>query len=176
MAASEHQDPEFPHHAFADVLQANAAYAADFHRSLATGTAQQGLAVITCVDSRIDPLGVLGMKPGDAKILRNAGARVSDDVLRTLTLVTHLLGVHRVLLMPHTDCAMAESTEADLHGQILQASGVDTRSVEFRTQSDQIAALHTDLARIRSFPLLRAGTVAGGAIYDVASGRLQPIG
>ncbi len=63
------------------------------------------------MDSRIDPLGVLGMKPGDAKILRNAGARVTDDVLRTLVLACYLLDVNRVLVMPHTRCAMTAGEE-----------------------------------------------------------------
>ncbi len=79
---------------------------------------RRSLAVITCMDSRIDPLNVLGMKPGDVKILRNAGARVTDDVLRTLVLATYLLGVRRVLVMPHTDCKMASGEEADVHQSI----------------------------------------------------------
>ncbi len=89
------------------------------------------------MDSRIDPLNVLGMKPGDVKILRNAGARVTDDVLRTLVLATYLLGVARVLVMPHTDCKMASGEEADVHQSILEKSGIDTRSVEIRTVTDQ---------------------------------------
>ena len=80
-----------------------------------TGKAARGLGVVTCMDSRIDPLGLLGLKPGDAKILRNAGARVTDDVLRTLVLAVYLLGVERVLVMPHTDCGMSKVTDADVH-------------------------------------------------------------
>ncbi|HEY4899106.1 MAG TPA: carbonic anhydrase, partial [Candidatus Nanopelagicaceae bacterium] len=89
---------------FEDVLGANQSFAERFTSADLTGTALKGLAIVTCMDSRIDPLQIVGMHPGDAKILRNAGARVTDDVLRTLVLATYLLGVYRVLVMPHTAC------------------------------------------------------------------------
>ncbi len=78
---------------FADILVGNERYASNFNESELTGVAREGLAVVTCMDSRIDPLALLGMLPGDVKILRNAGARVTEDVLRTLVLANHLLGV-----------------------------------------------------------------------------------
>jgi len=124
------------------------------------------------MDSRIDPLRVVGMKPGDAKILRNAGARVTEDVLRTLVLATHLLNVERILVMPHTDCRMARGTETEVHAAIQEISGIDTRSIQIRTVSDQVAALEIDVLRIRSFPFLPKGIEVVGAIYDVKSGKL----
>lgn len=163
----------FPDDAFLDVVAANAAYAHEFEDAHLTGKAARGLAIVTCMDSRIDPLAITGMRPGDVKIIRNAGARVTDDVLRTLVLASHLLNVHRVLVMPHTDCRMASGTEAEMHAAILESSGVDTRSIEIRTVRDQRAALTTDLQRIRSFPLLPTELVAAGAIYDTATGRLE---
>lgn len=165
----------FPLQDFADVLDANEVYSRDYAASDLTGWAQRGLAVITCMDSRIDPLRVLGMAPGDVKILRNAGARVTEDVLRTLVLATYLLGVTRVLIMPHTDCKMASGEEADVHMQIKEQSGVDTRSIEIRTVTDQRSALVTDVVRVRAFPLLPPDLVVAGAILDVATGRLQPM-
>jgi len=115
------------------------------------------------------------MRPGDAKILRNAGARVTDDVLRTLMLATYLLGVNRILVMPHTDCRMAKVTEAEIHSTIADQFGVDTRSMEFRTDSDQVGALRKDVTRIRSFPLIPSDVAVGGAIYSVTTGKLEPI-
>ena len=165
----------FPREAFADVLEANEAYAAQFSASELSGWAVRELAVVTCMDSRIDPLNVLGMKPGDVKILRNAGARVTEDVLRTLVLATYLLGVTRVLVMPHTDCKMASGEEADVHQQIAEKYGIDTRSIEIRTVTDPLSALITDVVRVRAFPLLPPGLVVGGALLDVSSGRLQPL-
>ena len=75
---------EFPHDAFVDVLDANTRYSSTFRHSELSGTAREGLAIVTCIDSRIEPLSITGMHPGDVKIIRNAGARVTDDVLRTL--------------------------------------------------------------------------------------------
>jgi carbonic anhydrase len=160
---------------FADVLEANAGYASDFSASALTGWANRGLAVVTCMDSRIDPLSVLGMQPGDVKILRNAGARVTEDVLRTLVLATYLLGVTRVLIMPHTDCKMASATEDEIHALIADKFGMDTRSLEIRTVTDQSAALATDVIRVRSYPFLPPEVVVGGALFDVRTGRLEPI-
>ena len=134
----------FPKDQFADILFSNTQFVNDFQHSDLTGTARKGLAIVTCMDSRISPLAVVGMQAGDAKILRNAGARVTDDVLRTLVLASYLLGVNRVLVMPHTDCRMASADEATIHATIQDQFGVDTRSLEFRTVSDQRAALEID--------------------------------
>lgn len=160
---------------FEEILAANEEFAKAFKSSDLTGRAAEGLAIVTCMDSRIDPLRVVGMKSGDAKILRNAGARVTEDVLRTLVLATHLLNVSRVLVMPHTDCRMASGTEAQVHEAIQKSSGIDTRSIEIRTVTDQKAALETDVLRIKSFPFLPKALEVMGVIYDVKSGKLQRI-
>jgi carbonic anhydrase len=165
----------FPFDSFADIFSANETFVEGFQHSELTGTARKGLAIVTCMDSRISPLAVVGMQAGDAKILRNAGARVTDDVLRTLVLASYLLGVNRVLVMPHTDCRMARDDEATIHATIEEQFGVDTRSLEFKTVSDQRAALKLDISRIRAYPLLRSGVVVRGAIYDVTTGRLSPV-
>ena len=157
---------------FSEIFAANEQFTQSFQASDLTGRAAKGLAIITCMDSRIDPLRVVGMKPGDAKILRNAGARVTEDVLRTLVLATHLLNVERILVMPHTDCRMASGTESEVHAAIQEISGIDTRSIEIRTVSDQVAALEIDVLRIRSFPFLPKGIEVVGAIYNVKSGKL----
>jgi carbonic anhydrase len=115
------------------------------------------------------------MKAGDAKILRNAGARVTEDVLRTLILATTLLNVNRVLVMPHTDCRMASGDEEQIHSAIFEKSGIDTRGIEIKTVTDQLAALKSDLLKIEQFPLLPRGVITLGAIYDVKSGELTKI-
>jgi carbonic anhydrase len=160
---------------FADLFDANSEFVKSFKSQELTGEARKGLAIITCMDSRIDPLRIVGMQPGDAKILRNAGARVTEDVLRTLVLATYLLNVNRVLVMPHTDCRMASGTEDEIHAAIKERSGVDTRGIEIRTVKDQVAALNADLVRIKSFPLLPKELSITGAIYDVKSGKLNQI-
>lgn len=174
LSKSAHRGP-FPTGVFADVLAANEQYVRTFQHQNLTGRAARGLAVVTCMDSRISPLDILGMAPGDVKILRNAGARVTEDVLRTLVLAVYLLGVNRVLVMPHTQCKMASGTEEEIHARIADTYGVDTRSIEIRTVSDQEEALATDIQRVRSFPLLPGDLVVAGAIYDVSTGRIRPV-
>jgi carbonic anhydrase len=161
--------------AFDDLLAGNAEYAATFTHAGLSASAARGLAIVTCMDARVAPLAVLGLGPGDAKVLRNAGARVTEDVLRTLVLAVYLLGVNRVLVMPHTDCRMASATEDEMHALIDAQFGIDTRSLEFRTVKDQVAALEQDLVRIRSYPLLPKDLPVGGAIYEVTTGVLGPI-
>ena len=160
---------------FSDLLAANEEFVTNFKSEHLGGAARKGLAIVTCMDSRIDPLRIVGMHAGDAKILRNAGARVTEDVLRTLILATHLLNVERILVMPHTDCRMASGTEEEIHAAILESSGVDTRSIEIRTVRDQLAALEKDITRIETYPFLKKGITVMGAIYDVKSGKLSPI-
>lgn len=179
-AMAMNTDPKFdpdagPWSAFADVRQANEQFAASHVDRNLTGHAARGLAIVTCMDSRIQPLRVVGMGEGDAKILRNAGARVTEDIIRTLVLATYLLGVTRILVMPHTNCKMASGDEDDIHAIIQQEYGVDTRSLEFRTVTDQVEALRKDVTRLRSFPLLRDGVTIVGGIYDVRSGLLTPV-
>jgi len=159
---------------FSDVLTANEAYAASFQLAELEGNAAKGLAVLTCMDSRIDPLGMLGLVPGDAKILRNAGARVTDDVLRTLVLAVYLLTVERIMVVAHTGCAMAGGGEDRVHHAIEAAGGPDTRSISFLTTDDQEASLRTDVQRVRSWPYL-GNVVVGGFIYDLKTGRLRPV-
>jgi carbonic anhydrase len=157
---------------FDDVLAGNRRFVESYHETGMSGRAAKHLALITCMDSRIDPLAVLGMEAGDMKILRNAGARVTDDVLRTLVLATYLLEVDRVIVMPHTDCRMAKSTETQVHQTILDTSGVDTRSLEFRTIDDPLRTLEADVQRIRSFPFIPDHVAVAGAMYDVVTGEL----
>lgn len=159
---------------FADVVSANASYAARHLLPDLPARAAKGLAVLTCMDSRIDPLAMLGLVPGDAKILRNAGARVTEDVLRTLVLASYLLGVDRVMVVAHTGCRMAAGSEDDVHAEIRAAGGPDTRSISFLTTDDQQAALRTDVGRVRAWPYLDAVRV-GGFLYDLSTGRLRRI-
>jgi carbonic anhydrase len=159
---------------FADVLAANTGYAADFKLAGYPARAARGLAVLTCMDSRIEPLAMLGLAPGDAKILRNAGARVTDDVLRTLVLASYLLGVDRAMVIAHTNCRMASGTEEDVHAAVHDAGGPDTRSLSFLVTDDQEAMLRSDVQRIESWPYLRNLQV-GGFMYDVASGRIARV-
>ena len=158
---------------FDDVLSANRIFATRYTDPHLPGRAARGLAIVTCMDSRIDPLAMVGLQRGDAKILRNAGARVTDDVLRTLVLAVHLLGVERVMIVAHTDCRMAMQTEEKLHAAILANSGPDTRSIEFGVIEDQYTVLARDVQRVRSSPFLPADLSVIGCRYDLGTGLLE---
>ena len=159
---------------FAAELEANGRYSDGFELGGLDPRAARGLAVLTCMDSRIEPLAMLGLRPGDAKILRNAGARVTDDVLRTLVLASYLLGVDRAMIVAHTRCRMAAGDEEDVHTAIHAAGGPDTRSLSFLVTDHQEEALRADVQRVRSWPYLTRLAV-GGFIYDVDTGRLERI-
>jgi carbonic anhydrase len=159
---------------FADVLASNEWYANGFRLRGLPARAAKGLAVLTCMDSRIEPLAMLGLQPGDAKILRNAGARVTDDVLRTLVLASYLLGVERAMVVAHTKCRMAAEDEEAVHAAVADAGGPDTRSLSFLVAPDQEATVDADVQRIRSWPYL-SGLDVGGFIYDVDTGRLKQL-
>jgi carbonic anhydrase len=159
---------------FADVMSANATYAHTFSRTGLDGRAARGLAVLTCIDSRIDPLAMLGLKPGDAKILRNAGARVTEDVLATLVMATYLLGVERFMVIAHTDCRMSAGSEDELHRAIRESGGPETSDLSFSTSPDQAASVCADVERVRSFERLETLEV-GGFVYEVITGLLTRI-
>jgi len=160
---------------FEDLLEANRRYRREFHDSGVRGRAAKGLAVLTCIDSRIDPLAMLGLKAGDAKIIRNAGARATDDALRSLVLAVNLLDVTRVCVVQHTDCAVVGATDDEIRGRIEAVRGVDAADWEFLATTDQLATLQGDIERIASCPLLPPDLGIGGFIFDVHTGELAPV-
>lgn len=160
---------------FDDLLEANRRYQTDFHDSGLEGKAARHLAVLTCIDTRIDPLAMLGLQAGDAKIVRNAGARATDDALRSLVLATNLLSVERICVVHHTDCAMVGSTEDEMRARVSAARGLEATDWEFLASTDQRATLRADLERVRSCELLAPGTTVAGFVFDVHSGALRPV-
>lgn len=160
---------------FDDLLDANRRYQETFAHGGLAARAARGLAVVTCIDSRIEPLAMLGLVPGDAKIIRNAGGRITDDALRSLILAVNLLGVDRVAVVQHTRCAMAQEGNDGLRARITELRGVDASGWDFGAIDDQQAVLAADVALVRACPLLPRGLVVEGFIYDVATGALETI-
>jgi len=158
---------------FADIISANRAYSAGY--SVAPGGAGRGLAVVTCIDSRIDPLAVLGLGLGDAKICRNAGARVTDDVLRSLVMAANYLGVERICLVAHTDCAMTSRSEAAVRAELAERHGVDTSDQTFLAGFDQAQAAADDLQKLRDCPLIADSVALAAFILDLDTGLLNPL-
>jgi carbonic anhydrase len=158
---------------FDDLIAANRAFAESFDLGGFDGVARAGVAIVTCMDSRIDPLRMLGLSAGDAKIFRNPGGRVTPQALEALVLGVHLLGVRRVLVVPHTRCAMAAATEAELRERVGASAGTDASWQHFGVVDDQLAALDEDVAKVRSHPLIPDDVVVGGFVYDVDTGLLD---
>ena len=158
--------------AFDDLLDANREFATTFSLSGFDGIAHAGVAIVTCMDSRIDPLGMLGLSPGDAKIFRNPGGRITAAALEAIVLGVHLLNVNRVLIIPHTRCAMSSSSEVELRKRIGDAAGQDASWQGFHVVHDQLAALEQDVAAVRSHPLVPDTVEVGGFRYDVDTGLL----
>lgn len=157
---------------FDDLLAGNAAYAETFHDGGFDGIAKAGVAVITCMDSRIEPLGMLGLHLGDAKIMRTPGGRLTADALVGCILGVHLLNVSRIMVVPHTRCAMATGDDAEIAEKVQQATGTDIRGMVLGASPDQVSALSYDVRLLRTHPLVGDRAQVGGFLYDVDTGRL----
>lgn len=160
---------------FADLMAANEEYARTRDTGHFDGIAHAGVAMVTCMDSRIEPLKMIGLNIGDAKILRNPGGRVTDATLIALVISVTLLKVDRILLVGHTRCAMASSTEEQMHEKIDQVVGSDTTWMSLGNIPDQERTLCADIHRVTSHPLIGDHVKVGGFIYDVDTGLLRPV-
>ena len=158
---------------FDDLLAANQQFAADFELGGFDGVAHAGVAIVTCMDSRIDPLHMLGLKAGDAKIFRNPGGRITEAALEALVLGVHLLNVRRILVIPHTRCAMAANSEQELREKVGASAGQDASWQTFNVVEDQLAALAEDVRKVRAHPLIPESVVVGGFVYDVDTGLID---
>jgi carbonic anhydrase len=133
------------------------------------------LVVLTCMDARIDPLGAFGLELGEAHVLRNAGAVATDDVLRSLAISTRLLGTRQVLVVGHTDCAMACFTNEDLRACIADDGG-SAEGVDFLPFADVEASVRESVRRVSESPLLPRELSVSGFLFDVETGRLSKLG
>jgi len=150
-----------------ELLDANRLYAAD-PPAPRPARPERRLAVVTCMDARIDVFAVLGLRLGDAHVIRNAGGRVTDDVLRSLALSTNVLGVDTVVLMQHTECGLAGVSDEELQG----ATGAD---LGFLPIGDHAAALEEDIGVLTRQPYLGAVSAIAGFVYDVVTGALDDV-
>lgn len=157
--------------AVGELLAANERFARAFpYRSLAREP-RRALAVLTCMDARLEPLSALGLEVGDAAVLRNAGAVVTDDVLRSLAIAHALLGVCRAVVVGHTGCGLEGLPAGELTARLgPQAAALDPLAFGRVEES-----VREGVARIRSSPLLAGRVEAAGLVYDVASGQVVEV-
>ena len=151
----------------ARLLSANEGYVAARAK---TGSSRPGrrLAVLTCMDNRIDVYAALGLHLGDAHVIRNAGGRVTDDVLRSLAVSIHLFETDTVVVMQHTRCGLAGVSEERLR----EATGADLGFLAF---DDHAVALREDIDRLTSTPYLAPLQVVAGFVYDVDTGVIDDV-
>ena len=166
-------DHELSSGAFDDLLANNRRFAENFDLHGFDGVAHAGVLMITCMDSRIVPLEMVGLTFGDAKIIRTPGGRVTTSALAGCIAGVHLLQVNRIMVIPHNRCAMAAADDDVIIEKIRSASGADASWVRFGASADQRRTLHRDVEKLRKHPLIGSRAVVGGFYYDVNTGLLE---
>ena len=157
---------------FDDLLAANKRYATSAPRNF-DGIAHAGVAVVTCMDSRLQPLEMIGLMLGEAKILRTPGGHVTDDALNGCVLAASLLQVDRILVIAHTRCAMASCDDAEMRRRVAEATGRDASDLSVGADPDQAERVRTDVAKLAAHPLIAGRAQVGGFLYDVDTGLLD---
>jgi carbonic anhydrase len=158
-----------------ELLTANARYAAGFDQGDLPMPPGRRVAILTCMDARLDPAKALGLAEGDAHVIRNAGGRASDDALRSLAISQQLLGTREVVVIHHTDCGMQTFTNDDLRARLRAELGADAAGIDFLPFSDLEASVRQDVAAIRESPLVPRDVAVSGFVYDVQTGRLHEV-
>jgi carbonic anhydrase len=156
------------------LLRNNEAYASSFEKGDLPLPPGRKVAVLACMDARLDPARALGLEEGDAHVIRNAGGVASDDALRSLAISQHLLGTEEIVLLHHTDCGMLTFTDEDFAQKMEAETG--TRP-EWRTLSftDLDEDVRKTLERIRESPFIPRTDKVRGFVYEVESGRLREV-
>jgi carbonic anhydrase len=156
------------------LLETNRDYVASGdHHSLSVRPARQ-LAVVTCMDARIDVFAVLGLALGDAHVIRTAGGRVTDDVIRSLTLSTHLLGVREVAVIAHTDCGVRDP-DGDLADRLTDVIGHPPTGRDWGTFADPAEAVADDCRSLLDWDDRPYGLTVAGYVLDVTDGSLAEV-
>ncbi len=156
-----------------DFVENNRRYATDHHSELPLKPAKE-VTVITCMDSRINVFDMLGLEDGQAHIIRNAGAIVTEDVERSLAISQHLLGTREVILISHTNCGMVTFTDDEFAERMERDAGARPAwpALAFNPVEENVRA---GLAKVRQSAFLQNSTFVRGFVFDVVSGRLTEV-
>ena len=160
---------------FARIMESAREFKAGFVPDQHSAAPERHLVVVTCMDARLDLFRLLGLEIGDSHILRNAGGRVTDDVMRSLVLSSNVLGTTEVIVIHHTGCGLFGRENDELRAEIAAMTGADTAHLEFHPFDDVVESVRGDVAAIAASPLLQKVTRVWGAVYDVATGELSPV-
>ena len=149
-------------------------YAASFDKGELPLPPARKVAVVACMDARLNPYGILGIQEGDAHIIRNAGGVVTDDEIRSLAISQRLLGTEEIMLIHHTDCGMLTFTDDDFKAQIQQETGIKPpwAAEAFDDLDDN---MRQSIARVKASPFIPHKDKVRGFVYDVESGKLREV-
>ena len=157
-----------------DLVANNAAYAGNFEKGALPMPPARKVAVLACMDARLDPARVLGLEEGDAHVIRNAGGVVTEDVIRSLAISQRLLGTEEVVLIHHTDCGMLTFTDDAVKAQIEADTGIRP-PFALEAFKDLEQDVRQSMARIEASPFVPNKAAVRGFVYDVRSGRLSEV-
>jgi carbonic anhydrase len=159
-----------------ETLKANQTYAEAFELGRLPAPPARRLAVVACMDARITVEQALGLKTGDAHIIRNAGGIVTEDALRSLIISHHLLGTQEFMVINHTDCGMLTFKDEELRAKLRATTGVlPIAPARFYAFGDLDENVRDQVARIQAHPWLPKGIPVRGFVYDVRTGRLREV-
>ncbi|ADG07549.1 beta-class carbonic anhydrase [Kyrpidia tusciae] len=161
------------------LFEANRTYASQFSQGQLPIPPARKVAVLTCMDARIDPLRALGADLGDIHVIRNAGGRVTEDAIRSLVISEQLLGTQEILVLHHTDCGMLTFRNEDLYDKISRRLGPDSAkaasNIDFLPFTDLEQSVRDDVETLRNSPLIPSDVLVYGAVYDVHTGEVIPV-
>ena len=158
-----------------ELLRNNERYAASFDKGGLPSPPGKHVAVVACMDARLNPYGILGLREGDAHVIRNAGGVVTDDVIRSLTISQRLLGTREIILVHHTECGMLSFKDDDVKAQIQAETGIRP-PFALEAFADLDEDVRQSIARIKASPFIRHKEAVRGFVYDVKTGRLREVG
>jgi carbonic anhydrase len=160
---------------FDELVSANQDFAGRFDKGDLPMPPARQVAVLTCMDARLHPETFLGLRVGDAHVIRNAGGRASDDAIRSLVISQRLLGTKEIVVIHHTDCGMLTFSNDDLVAKIRKELGADATGIDFLPFSDLEQSVFDDVETLRGSELIPDDIPITGAIYDVKSGRVLEV-
>jgi carbonic anhydrase len=158
-----------------DMIEANRRYAAGFTSGDLPAAPAKNLAVLTCMDARMDVEQILGLEIGDAHIIRNAGGRASPDAIRSLIISHWLLGTTDISVIHHTECGMTRHTNTEIQSLLRLQTGVDASHIDFLPMVDLEESVRMDILRLQESPFIAWNLGTRGFIYEVRTGQLHPV-
>ena len=157
-----------------DLLKNNEAYAEAFDKGDLPLSPAKGVAVVACMDARLNVYGMLGLQEGDAHVIRNAGGVITDDEIRSLAISQRLLGTREIILIHHTGCGMLTFSDDELKQQIQEDVGIKPH-FPMESFSDLEEDVHQSIARIQASPFVPNKDSVRGFVYEVETGRLREV-